>query len=259
MTKIEKSFVNILGIKTAYFKREGGEKIAVILHGWGANIESIIPILNAVPSFYTVYAYDAPGFGDTNEPKEVYGTYDYYKFLREFLKTFNIEKAVFLGHSFGGKTLTILGDEAENLAEKLVFIDASGIIPKRKLSYYLKVYAFKFSKKIYLFFYGNNEGALEKFYKRHGSDDYQNAQGLMRKIFVKVVNESTEDRLCKIKSESLLIWGDKDDATPLYMGGIFNKKIKNSGLVVLKGGHFSYIDDYGTFCAVINSFLGDKS
>ena len=42
----------------------------------------------------------------------------------------------------------------------------------------------------------------------------------------------------------------------LYEGGkIFEREIKNSGLVVLKGGHYSYADDYLTFKAVIESFL----
>ena len=63
--KIDKKFIDIDGIKTAYIKREGGEKTAVILHGWGAYIESIMPIFNAIPENYTVYAYDGPGFGDS--------------------------------------------------------------------------------------------------------------------------------------------------------------------------------------------------
>lgn len=257
MTNIKKSFVKIKNIDTAYIKRQGGEKVALVLHGWGANIESVMPIINSIPPSYTVYAYDGPGFGDSDNPDYVYGTYDYYEFLKEFCRQFDIKKASFIGHSFGGKTLTILGSRDKDLVEKLILIDASGIIPKRKLSYYVKVYTFKTLKKLYLLTHKNDKNALEKFYKNHGSDDYQNSQGIMRKVFVKVVNESTLKELSAIKAQTLLLWGDKDDATPLYMGKIFEKEIENSGLVVLNGGHFSYIDDFGTFRAVINSFLGE--
>lgn len=254
--KVNKDFVDINNIKTAYIKRDGGDKTVVILHGWGAYIESIMPIFNSIPSEYTVYAYDAPGFGDSDNPNEVMGTYDYYEFLLAFLEKFNIKRATFIGHSFGGKTLTILGSRNKDLIEKLVLIDASGVIPKRKLSYYLKVYSFKAAKKLYTLTHGNDEEALKKFYKSHGSDDYQAADGIMRKCFVKVVNESTREEFKNIDAETLLIWGENDDATPLYMGEIFEKEIKNSGLVVLEGaGHYSYLDDYGTFNAVINSFL----
>ena len=144
------------------------------------------------------------------------------------------------------------------MVNKLVLIDASGILPKRSLNYYVKVYSFKLLKKLYMIFNfsKDKETRLKNFYKKFGSDDYKSSDGIMRKVFVKVVNESTEEYLDKIEQETLLIWGDKDDATPLYMGEIFDKKIKNSGLVILKNsGHFSYVDDYSTFSAVMRSYF----
>ena len=52
-----------------------------------------------------------------------------------------------------------------------------------------------------------------------------------------------------------MIWGDEDDATPLSMAKVFEEKIPEAGLVVLKGGHYSYLDAYGQFDAVLRSFL----
>ena len=41
------------------------------------------------------------------------------------------------------------------------------------------------------------------------------------------------------------------------MAKTMEKEIKDSGLVVLEGaGHYSYLDDYYTFRAVINAFNG---
>ena len=96
---------------------------------------------------------------------------------------------------------------------------------------------------------------MKSFYRNHGSDDYRAADGIMRKVFVKVVNENTEDVFPEIKAETLLIWGDKDDATPLYMAEVFEKKIPGAGLVVLEGGHYIYLDAFGQFSAVLRSFL----
>lgn len=251
---MEKQYLD-LGTKIAYIEREG-EKPLVLLHGWGANIESVVPIINAISKEYHVYAYDSAGFGDSEEPKEVWGTHDYEELLERFLKAKNIEKATFVGHSFGGKTLSIFAAKHPEMVEKLVLIDASGVLPKRTLKYYVKVYSFKFLRKVYTTFCGaNKDERLKKFYEKFGSDDYQASEGMMRKTFIKVVNESTEEYFEKIEAPTLLIWGETDDATPLYMAKVFEKKIKDSGLVVLKGGHFSYIDDYGTFSAVIKSFL----
>ena len=254
---MEKRDINLLGTNIKYIVKGEGTPL-VVLHGWGANIESVMPIVNAVPEGYKVYAYDAPGHGDSDDPVEALSTWDYELYLEEFLKKMEIGKASFIGHSFGGKTLTIFASKNRDMVNKLVLIDASGVIPKRTFKYYFKVYSFKTLRFIYtkLFFWNNSKDGIRKFYEKFGSDDYQASQGIMRKTFVKVVNESTLQCFKDIDAETLLIWGENDDATPLYMAHIFEKEIRNSGLVVLKNaGHFSYIDDYGTFCAVIKSFF----
>ncbi|WP_138159551.1 alpha/beta fold hydrolase [Peptoniphilus catoniae] len=255
---MEKKHLNILSTKIAYLEQGEGDPV-VILHGWGANIESVMPIVNLLSESHKVYAYDAPGFGESDDPKEVLSTEDYSSYLEEFLKAKEIDRAVFMGHSFGGKTLGIFAAKNPDLVEKLVLIDASGVKPKRGLNYYLKVYSFKLLRFIYtrLNFLKGKEKALENFYKKFGSEDYQNAQGIMRKTFVKVVNENTDKYFSKIKAPTLLVWGENDEDTPLYMAKVHEEKIKDSGLVILKGaGHYSYLDDYYTFSAVIKSFLG---
>lgn len=249
--------INISGIKLNYIIEGQGSPI-VILHGWGANIDTIIPIVNILSESYQVYALDLPGFGESQEPKDVIGSFGYVKIVKEFLKEMEISKASFVGHSFGGKLSIILGAEDPELVDKLVLIDSAGLIPKRGLDYYVKVYSFKGLRWIYknLFFWIKDEDRVKKFYEKFGSDDYQDSQGIMRKILVKVVNEDLKPLLKEIKAPTLLIWGEKDDATPLYMGQIMEKEIKDSGLIVIEdGGHYSYLDNYSKFSAVIRSFF----
>lgn len=249
--------IELKNVKTSYIE-EGRGKPLIILHGWGASIEAVMSIVNILKDTRKVYAIDGAGFGMSDAPDYVYGTYDYAEAVKEFIEKMSLEKPDLIGHSFGGKTLIALASKYPELVGKLVMIDASGIIPKRKLSYYLKVYSFKILKNLYtnILFWKNKEESLKSFYKKFGSDDYKNSDGIMRKVFVKVVNEDMQGALKKIEAETLLIWGDEDKDTPLYMGKIFEREIKNSGLVVLRGGHYSYADDYATFRAVIKSFLG---
>jgi pimeloyl-ACP methyl ester carboxylesterase len=147
------------------------------------------------------------------------------------------------------------------MVNKIVLVDSAGLIPKRGAKYYIKVYSFKILRFIYknLFFWIKNDKRMEKFYKRFGSDDYQDSSGVMRKILVRVVNENLKDLLKDIKASTLLIWGDHDMDTPLYMAHIMEKEIKDSGLVVFEGaGHYSYLDDFGKFKAVINAFFDGR-
>jgi pimeloyl-ACP methyl ester carboxylesterase len=76
---------------------------------------------------------------------------------------------------------------------------------------------------------------------------------------VKVINDNLLNLLPDIKVPSLLIWGENDQDTPVYMGKIMEEKIYDSGLIILKdAGHYSYIDGYEQFKAVISVFLKDE-
>lgn len=254
---MEKEFIHIDGKKIAVYDTKTGDDVAFVLHGWGANIESVMPIVSSLKDRYRVIAYDSLGHGDSDEPDAVIGGDDYVDLLRKIYDYYGIARATCIGHSFGGKTLTVFSALYPEKVGKLVLVDASGVLPKRSFTYYRKVYTFKFLKKLYklLFFWQDTEKAMARFYKKFGSDDYKAADGIMRKVFVKVVNESTEEYFPRIQADTLLIWGDEDDATPLSMARVFEEKIPEAGLVVLKGGHFSYLDAYGQFDAVLRSFL----
>lgn len=254
---MEKAYITIGDKKIAVVDTKVGEEIAFVLHGWGANIESVMPIVNTLKDRYRVICYDSYGHGDSDDPDEVIGGEAYMELLHSLFDYYGVDKAHCIGHSFGGKTLTLFAARYPERVKRLVLIDASGVTPKRPASYYMKVYSFKLMKALYrgVFFWKDKEAAMARFYTHFGSDDYKAARGIMRKVFVKVVNESTEAYFPEIEAETLLIWGKDDDATPLYMAKIFEEKIPNSGLVVLEGGHFSYLDAFGQFQAVMRSFL----
>lgn len=247
----------IENIEINYIEEGEGETV-LILHGWGANIDTILPIVNCLKPYFKVYALDLPGFGKSEQPIEVFDSKDYARLVKTFLDDLEIEKLVLIGHSFGGKISILLATIYPELVDKIVLIDSAGLIPKRGLNYYLKVYSFKSLKFLYksIFFWRDKKEKMEKFYEKFGSRDYQDADGIMRKILVKVVNEDLTPILKDVKAPTLLIWGDEDSATPLYMGKIMEEEIPDSGLVILKGtGHYSYLDDFNRFTRIIKAFL----
>lgn len=237
---------------------EGEGDNVVILHGWGANINTIMPIFNILKDKFKVHAIDLPGFGESEEPKEPIDSFKYAEIVKSYMDKMGIEKVILIGHSLGGKISIILGKKYPDLVEKIVLVNSAGLIPKRGVKYYTKVYSFKALRFIYrnIFFWLKNEEKMEKFYKKFGSTDYKESSGVMRKILVTVVNENLKPLLKEIQAPTLLIWGDEDTSTPLYMGKIMENEIKDAGLVVLEGtGHFSYLDDYGRFSIILKAFL----
>ena len=90
-----------------------------------------------------------------------------------------------------------------------------------------------------------------------GSADYRKLSGDMRETFKNIVNFHLDYCLEDIKCSTLIIWGKRDKDTPPYMARRLQRRIYNSGLVFLKGGHYSYLDCYGQFLAILNSYFGD--
>lgn len=251
--------INIDGLNINYID-EGIGRNVLLLHGWGANVQTMMPIFNILKDKLRVIALDLPGFGESDIPEKPWNSYNYAEFVKNFIDKIGIKDIILFGHSHGGRISIILSSKYDNLINKLILIDSAGLIPKRPLKYYFKVYSFKFLKFMYTTFaIGDSKDIkLENFYKKFGSVDYRASQGIMRQTMVKVINDNLIDLLSSINAPTLLIWGEIDEDTPLYMGKLMEERIKDSGLIVLKGaGHFSYVDCYEQFKAVIMVFLKD--
>jgi hypothetical protein len=94
---------------------------------------------------------------------------------------------------------------------------------------------------------------------RVASRDYLEASETMRATFRALIADDLRERLPRIQASTLLVWGDRDDDTPLWMGKQMEELIPDAGLVVLEGaGHFSYADSPGQFRAVTRRFLIDQ-
>jgi pimeloyl-ACP methyl ester carboxylesterase len=244
-----------------YYKTYGAGPNVLLLHGWGASIDLYQGLLDRLAQHFTVYALDMPGVGRSDEPPEAWCVDDYVDLVSAFIKEMGIKKTHLIGHSFGGRVITKMMNRPERPAEvdKIVFIDAAGIKPKKKLKTKIKVASYKAAKVIFNnpvmhFLYPDY---LENMRKRNGSADYNAASPVMRATLVRVVNEDLKELLPGIDRPTLLIWGENDPTTPLKDGQEMERLIPDAGLVVAKGaGHFSYLEQPGLVYGAIEKFFG---
>ncbi len=250
---------DIEGISTNYVKEGQGENL-LLLHGWGTNLSLFSAIIETAKKRYTVYAVDFPGFGGSDEPKEPWDVDGYVDFIIAFCKKMGIEKTVLLGHSFGGRVIIKLlsREDCPIEVEKVILTGSAGIKPPRsekaekKAKIYQRGKAFLSSKPIKALF----PNALENYRNRHGSADYRAASPMMRQVLVKVVNEDLAPLLPLVKQETLLIWGENDDATPLSDGKQMEREMPDAALVTLpNAGHFAFLEQQYAFLRIISSFL----
>lgn len=212
------------------------------MHGWGGSKQSFAALSDALSSRYNVTLLDFYGFGETPSSAKPLFVRDYAEAVVEILDKEGIEKATFVGHSFGGRVALVLGSEFKERVEKLVLIDAAGVPPKRGIRYKFRVFLHKFLKKL-------------KLRGLKGSSDYAALSEIDKATFRNIVNEDLTPCLPEISAETLILWGKDDKDTPLYMAKILNEKIKNSGLTVLEGGHFAYLSSHHTVLNALRYFL----
>ncbi|MDO4732145.1 MAG: alpha/beta hydrolase [Bacillota bacterium] len=228
----------------------------LLLHGWGVDSSAMEPLRSHLAQSCCAVSLDLPGFGGTAAPPEAWSVFEYADFVERFIQKLKLENVILLGHSFGGRLSIILG--SRGVGEKIILTDAAGILPKRSCKYYLRVYSYKavkwlFSLKPLLPY---KERALKHWLRSNPSSDYAQAQGVMRQIFVKVVNQDLQPLLQEIKASTLLLWGEKDTATPLSDGKLMEKLIPDAGLVVFEGaGHYPFLEQPGRFYSVVDYFI----
>jgi pimeloyl-ACP methyl ester carboxylesterase len=237
------------------YQVSGKGKPMILLHGWGCDYHIFDKIITFLEKSFQVYAIDLPGYGKSATPTVVWGTQQYADIVRTFIETLGIEKPIILGHSFGGRTALALAAEFD--IPKLILVGSAGITPKRSWKYYYKVYSFKFLKKIAEILPTQYEQKLKGYFlNKTASADYKNASPILRGILSKVVNEDLKYLMPKIKSSTLLIFGEKDTATPVEDGKTMEKLIPDAGLVVMKNcGHYCFLEKMPEFLIIIDKFL----
>lgn len=249
--------IKINGLNFHYTVQGSGSPI-VLMHGWGCNLTTLASIEKVAAESHTVYNVDFPGFGESEEPHEVWGVELYTQLIEKFIEAEGIENPILLGHSFGGRVGILYS--SRNKVKKLILVDAAGVKPRRSLKYYFKVYTYKLGKKLMPLIYGKKgaQERIEQMRAKRGSSDYNNASPMMRAILSKVVNEDLKHCMPKISAPTLLIWGENDTATPLRDAQIMEKLIPDAGLVSFPGcGHYSFLDNPIQFAAVLRSFINE--
>ena len=235
-----------IDINCVQLGNEKGKDI-VLLHGWGQNIEMMMPIANGLTDKYHITIMDLPGFGKSMEPEHSLSLYEYYEIVKELLESLKVKEPTMIGHSFGGR-ISIIYSAMEH-SKKLVLLSSPFI--KRINKPTMKTKMLKALKKV------PGLKVLEEFAKSHiGSTDYKNATPIMRDTLVKTVNEDLTNYVKQIKASTILIAGEYDTAVPLSEMEKYKEYIDDSALIVYKGcTHYAYLEDANRTISIIRNFI----
>ena len=260
--------IQALGIPSHCAQWGEGEDI-LLLHGWGTAVtldRHLAPLAQALQPGYRVTALEFPAHGHSGKPGEPWGVPEYAAWTQEMMRQLGIESATVVAHSFGGRVALWLAANQPQLVRRLVLTGAAGL--KREQTEQEKADQARYQahkqrleglKKLPLL--GGVADSLQRRLRdQRSSADYLEADEDMKATFVRIVSQDLSGLLPRVKQPALLIWGDRDDATPLWMGQRMEKEMPDAALVVFQGrGHFAYLEELARFALIVRAFVTEDN
>ena len=249
--------ITVKGLKTEYIESGEGTPV-LLLHGWGSSFDVYKGIMSALCDRCRLVALNFPGCGNSETMESPWNLQDYCDFVLEFMEKVGLENPIMMGHSHGGRVILHMAASGMVKPQKIVLLDAAGLIPKKSFKQKFRAKSFKFIKGVLTLPVIKNysQGLLDKARRHYGSADYNAAPEVLRKTLVSLVNTDLREELHKIKASTLLIWGENDTATPLSDAKIIESLIPDAGLCIIKGtGHYSFCERPYEAHAILRSFI----
>jgi pimeloyl-ACP methyl ester carboxylesterase len=237
----------------------------ILVHGlYPGGSERYMDLIPRLAKEYHVVAPDFLGFGYSEKPETIhYESSLFVSLLEEFMKSRGMSSANIVGSSFGGQVAADFAAGNSKKVRKLVLVAPTGLMPtptKEAQKYY------------FLLCEPDEEGAREYLEKTSGG---RKVDDEMVKGFVRMAKESSyairstayegirwnisgtfEDKIRKIESPTLIMWGEDDKVVPVEYSWKFAELIPNSRVKILKRKHHvPYAQDPDVFSKEVLDFL----
>lgn len=245
-----------------YFRKSGvpSAPTVLLLHGWGCDSSIFQNIGEDFSRDFCVYVLDLPGFGKSEIPNVAWGVEDYADLVKTFMALEDLKQVHLIGHSFGGRIGIVIAAARDHPLQTLILVNSAGLRKlRRRLRSTLMILLAKLFKVLIPFQTFRETYVKPYLYKMLGNTDYLNA-GPLKETFVKVIGQDLSEFVKAIKIPTLLIWGENDQETPMWMAQKMNELISHSHLVVFpQAGHFSFLDAPERFKSEVRNFLNKES
>jgi pimeloyl-ACP methyl ester carboxylesterase len=226
-------------IRLAYTKTGSGPPM-LLLHGLGLSRKAWQKNMDFLEQRGTVYALDLPGFGESEDPKEVWSTRQLALVVFEFLKALSLASVVAIGHSLGGDVCLWLAYLYPACTKALILAATPGIEPgptpwQRALGLGLDVFLEPplFMAKLYMAYYQ--------------AGMYRVIRTLQKTDITPLLKD-----IQHIKLPILLINGRFDPVVKVYEGRLWCQRLSGAELTLIPASHgliFSQPEAFNTACA----------
>jgi pimeloyl-ACP methyl ester carboxylesterase len=250
-----------------------GAPAVILLHGFGASLDTWEPWAKALSARYRVIRFDLPGFGlSGSDPTGDYTDAREMRILIDLMNKLGVARASLIGNSLGGRIAWSFAALHPDRVTRLVLVSPDGFAspgfaygkaPKIPAMMRLLPYVAPRAllKANLAAAYGRPGALSEATVSRYR--DLMLAPGVRRAILARmgqVVLHDPAPSLARIQTPTLLLWGEKDGMIPISNAADYLRDLPNATLVRLPGlGHVPFEEDPATSLAPVSQFLAGES
>lgn len=249
-----------------HYRCEGEGSPIVLLHGMGSNSKSWKNQINAFKDYFKVFAWDAPGYGKSSDPKkELIDFKSFAEILKKFLDQLQLKNIYILGHSMGSALAMELYNLYPEYVDSLILADPTrGSAPlnnkqnekslQNRLNNISSLSPEELAKQ-----------RVTKVLSRFASDKTKEiAKSIMseirpagyRSVAYSLYNVNQTDLYPLIHIPTLILCGELDEVTPVSESEAIQQNVPQSELAIIpKAGHLSYLEAPNFFNHNILKFL----
>ena len=239
-------------VKLPYFEQGDPSGVPVLLlHGYADSWHTFELVLPHLPEFIHVFALTQRGHGDASRPTAGYRSHDFSADLAAFMDALNLDAAVIAGGSSGGFVARRFAIDHPKRTQGLVLMGSPFTL--RDKSGVLELWDSTISKLTdpidpgFVREFAESSLAQpvpQTFLETVVQENLKVPARVWRATFEGLLEDDSSEELDKIKSPTLIVWGNQDTILPLSDQEALAATITGSRLVVYPGaGHALYWEE----------------
>ena len=252
--------VDVRGIHATVRRKGKGEPL-LYLHG-AYGYEGWPEFLDLLSESFTVFSPIQPGFLDAEGIEKINDIYDLVLFHLDLIESLDLKTPAIVGHHFGAMVAAELAAVCSHNIGKLVLATPAGfwidddpgldyfIVPSYEIRDYLLADPQDPSNSHILPSAGDED--------EHAAQVINNVRALstVAKFLWPVPDKGLSRRITRVRSETLVITGDKDPIVPITHGAKALCNIKNAEHLTLRdAGHLAMLEKPNKFVSSVKEFL----
>ncbi len=249
----------------------GSGRPVILVHGGGMWLYTFRHVLGPLSCFYAVHALDMPGYGYTlsRDHSGIFNLETMVQALKAYLVGQGIEKASFVGHSWGGGWVLAYALAFPHMVDRIALIDSSGLDVPDVFEWEL----LKIPVLGSIFMRILTPGMVRRRLMKSFYDTSLVDRAMAMEVYLPLCIPSNRKAQCRISRNlswktveqglpalthpTMLIWGDQDSYLDVTLTRRFARKIPGLRVEIIQGcGHSPHEERPRMVVDLLADFLG---